>query len=309
MQKHKVLYSGFMSSDKGEFIGQDVKYQLICDCKNKFAYRSRTHCPFCNAEISKLKNPKYLGYNFYYNVKKRKNGEKCRVISEKKVNIEFNKFVDYNLNFSKELADWSKKYIVELKNKEINDSVFKEQLDQSNKETFEKKAKRLRDMLRDEQITEEEYNSDLSALNLEYGTNDKKTGHVDWFKEMNEIVDLTLCAKEIVDSDDFEEKRNLMSKLGSNLIWNEEKLNVLSRKSIQKLVDGIKRIKEEHKEFEPKNYQVPQGSNEKNGHSDPIFSSLLGDLDDVRTYLHKAQRAAALIYAHFKKEFEMPAKK
>ena len=30
---------------------------------------------------------------------------------------------------------------------------------------------------------------------------------------------------------------------------------------------------------------------------------LLGDLDDVRTYLHKAQRAAALIYAHFKKEF------
>jgi hypothetical protein len=36
---------------------------------------------------------------------------------------------------------------------------------------------------------------------------------------------------------------------------------------------------------------------------------LLGDLDDVRTYLHKAQRAATLIYAHFKKEFESPRKK
>lgn len=32
----------------------------------------------------------------------------------------------------------------------------------------------------------------------------------------------------------------------------------------------------------------------------------LGDLDDVRTNLNNAQRAAALIYAHFKKEFESP---
>jgi hypothetical protein len=35
----------------------------------------------------------------------------------------------------------------------------------------------------------------------------------------------------------------------------------------------------------------------------------MGDLDDVRTYLQKAQRAAALIYAHFKKEFGLPDKR
>ena len=29
----------------------------------------------------------------------------------------------------------------------------------------------------------------------------------------------------------------------------------------------------------------------------------LGDLDDIRTNLQKAKRAAALIYAHFRKEF------
>ena len=34
-----------------------------------------------------------------------------------------------------------------------------------------------------------------------------------------------------------------------------------------------------------------------------FLRSLLGDLDDVRTYLKTAQRAATLIYAHFKKEF------
>jgi hypothetical protein len=35
----------------------------------------------------------------------------------------------------------------------------------------------------------------------------------------------------------------------------------------------------------------------------------LGDLDDVRTYGYKASRAAALIYAHFKKEFGMPLRR
>ena len=29
----------------------------------------------------------------------------------------------------------------------------------------------------------------------------------------------------------------------------------------------------------------------------------MGGLDDVRAYGHKAERVAALIYAHFKKEF------
>jgi hypothetical protein len=38
----------------------------------------------------------------------------------------------------------------------------------------------------------------------------------------------------------------------------------------------------------------------------PILKMMVGDLDDVRTNLRKAQRAAALIYAHFKKEFGFP---
>jgi hypothetical protein len=34
-----------------------------------------------------------------------------------------------------------------------------------------------------------------------------------------------------------------------------------------------------------------------------------GERDDVRTYMHKAELAAALIYAHFKKEFGLPDKR
>ena len=35
----------------------------------------------------------------------------------------------------------------------------------------------------------------------------------------------------------------------------------------------------------------------------------LADLEEVRTYGHKAERAAALIYAHFKKEFGLPVER
>jgi len=34
-----------------------------------------------------------------------------------------------------------------------------------------------------------------------------------------------------------------------------------------------------------------------------------GEGDDVRTHMRKAERAAALIYAHFKKEFGLPDKR
>jgi hypothetical protein len=50
---------------------------------------------------------------------------------------------------------------------------------------------------------------------------------------------------------------------------------------------------------------VPSPFGAKSGRRPVRFphSSGLGDLDDVRTYGYKAERAAALIYAHFKKEF------
>jgi DNA invertase Pin-like site-specific DNA recombinase len=275
VQKHKVLYSGFMASAENNFMGQDVKYQLICDCKKKFAYRAKTHCPNCGKEIAQLSNPKYLNYIFYYDVKKKKLGEEYRSISEKKVNDEFISYLE-NLNFSKELADWSKEYIVELKNKEINEVIFESERVEADRMEFNKKKARLREMLRDGQITDGEYQSDLGTLTVRYENIEKKAPQADWFKEMNEIVDLTRCAAEIAQSDDFEEKRNLLTKLGSNLVWNEEKLNVYSRKSIEKLVEGIKRTKQINSKFEPSNYFTGKGVIEKTEPNDPVFSNLLG---------------------------------
>ena len=58
--------------------------------------------------------------------------------------------------------------------------------------------------------------------------------------------------------------------------------------------------------IEPKNTEVAQGRKIPSILMRPY---LLGDLYDVRAYGYKAERAAALIYAHFKEEFGLPTNK
>ena len=54
----------------GGSITAEEKFQLICDCKYKFAYANRSDCPKCKTAISEIKNPKYLHYVYYHCIKK-----------------------------------------------------------------------------------------------------------------------------------------------------------------------------------------------------------------------------------------------
>jgi site-specific DNA recombinase len=274
VKEHKTTFSGFIASDEGDFIGQDVKYQLICDCKKKFSYMSRTHCPSCGAEIAQLKNPKYLEYILYYNVRKKKARKEYRVISEDKVAEKLDHQVVNELVFSPQLAAWSKQYIEELKVKELNEAIFKNRIEENSRAEFEKKKSRLRAMLRDNQITDGEYRTDLETLQHQYAQSVEKRS-VDWYSRMNEIVDLTECMRNVLANGTVQQKRNVLSKLGSNLVWNDVELNIHNDIAVQKLIDGIKRAREINPEFEPKNCVVYTASNEKTEAFTPVFSTML----------------------------------
>ena len=274
IKEHKTTFSGFIASDEGDFIGQDVKYQLICDCKKKFSYMSRTHCPFCNAEIAQLKHPKYLEYTLYYNVKKKKARRDYKTVSEDKLAIKLDGFVVEDLTFSEELAAWSRQYIEELKVKELNEVIFKNRNAENNKAEFEKKKARLRVMLRDTQITDEEYRTDLAALEEQYKPSGEKE-RADWYSRMGEMVDLTQSMRDVLTYGTVQQKRNILSKLGSNLVWNDVELNIYNDPAVQKLIDGIKRAKLINPEFEPKNCVVYTASNEKTEAFSSVFSTML----------------------------------
>ena len=278
-QTHNTTFAGFLSSEEGNFIGQDVKFQLICDCKYKFAYRGRTHCPNCGKEIAELENPKYLDFTYYYNVKKKKQQLDYRSISEVKITKELVDYADKNLTFSTDFADWSKKYITELKNREMNDSIFTKQREIADKGDYEAKKARLRVMLRDEQITDEEYRSDLSVLDKQYSVTAPATTGIDWYSRMNEIVDLTVSLKEVLENGTLQAKRNILSKLGSNLIWNDKILSIHNDKAIDKLVEGLNCAKSNRRMFEPKNFSYGiRVEMEKEGILAPSFPQIISKL-------------------------------
>ena len=275
IQHHSCLYSGFISSEENDFMGQDVKFQLICDCKHKFAYRGKTHCPNCGREIDKLENPKYLIKSYYYNVRKKKNKLPYKSIEEELITKELKDYVKDNLTFSNSLLDWSRKYIHELKDKEITEDILMREDKKKRGEEFELKKFKMRELLRDGKITDDEYKSDLQILINQYKDTNEEIKENDWYSEMMEMTNLIEEIEKVIEKGTLEAKRNILSRLGSNLIWNDEKLSIYSRKSINTLVEGIKGIKSEFPKFEPKKYQVPQGSNEKNRAFDPIFSTML----------------------------------
>ncbi len=106
-----------------------------------------------------------------------------------------------------------------------------------------------------------------------------------WYKEMMEITDIAEKINDVMTNGTFQSKRLILSQLGSNLVWNDEKLSIYSKKSITILVEGIKRIRSEFPKFEPKTYAGIQSLNEKNEPLDPIFSALLRTVEGVRTCL------------------------
>ncbi len=275
-QHHDTPYAGFIKSDKGETMGVDTKFQLICDCKKKFAYRDKTECPYCGAKISELENPKYIHKVYYYNVKKKKAGEKYKSVEINQIEESLSDLINNNLSFSNDLLEWSKKYIYELKEKEVVERITISKDKEIRKEEYVNKKSKLRSLLRDEKITDEEYNFDLKQLDKEYADTKIENQNKDWFNEMMDILDIAKESSKIFAlGNDIKAKKEILSKLGSNLVWNEENLFICNKKSINKLVEGIKGIKSEFPEFEPKNFLVNKDLNEKTDEFSPVFSTML----------------------------------
>ena len=279
IQHHQTAYSGFISSENGNFIGQDVKFQVICDCKHKFAYRNKTHCPKCNCEIENMENPKYLSYIWHYNVKNKKAGLEYKSISENKITSELIKLFSEHLTLSKDIIEWSKKYIHEMKEREISEKVLISERSNERKDELTEKKARLRAMFRDMQITETEYNEDLTRLTKEYADTSETKPQVDWYTRLMEIVDVIERMIIVLENGDTISKRKIFASLGSNLIWNDKELIINNAKEISKLMEGIKSVKSIYPKFEPKNYVVNKSSNRKNEPFEPAFSTLLPRLD------------------------------
>lgn len=274
-QHHETTYAGLITSDKGDFCGQNVAFQVICDCKKKFAYRDKTHCPQCGIDIDKMENPKYLTYIHYYNVKNKKAHLPYKSLNEEEVNEKMIKLFTENLSFSKDIVEWSKKYIHEMKEEEVSKKIIINQHKESRKVEYQEKKALTRAMLRDLKINQEEYNEDIAILDRDYSDTNKTTIQVDWYSRLMEINDISGRIAQVLQSDDIQAKRKIIFALGSNLIWNEKILLIVNADEINTIINSVQRIKSQYPEYEPRNYVVDKGLNEKTEPFDPAFSMML----------------------------------
>ncbi|MDP9249724.1 MAG: recombinase family protein [bacterium] len=252
-QIHQSPYSGFILSPKKEFIGSDFKYQVICECKYKFSYINKTNCSKCGIEINKITDPKYLEYEYYYNVSLKKKKLPIKCLRDKEVTKFLTEFSE-KFTLSPALAKWSRKYIHELRDAEVESNLIIAEGQKERLETLEKKKENYRGLLAEGMIEREEYEHDIRKINSEIEKikdNSKKSPN--WLQEAEKIVDLGLELKKIIKNGSVAAKREILSKLGSNLIWDEKELFISNTKPIQILIDGLEWSKQKNPRFEPEN--------------------------------------------------------
>ncbi len=272
-QSHLRPFTGYLSSPVGDFIGVDAKFQVICDCKKKFAHRNKDACPSCGIKVASILHPQFLEYYYYYNVSRRKKpGVSSSGIREEKVTGFLSDYLKENLDLPPTLTAWAKKNLCQLKDAELEENQLKVQAYKEINEDKNKERSKLREMLRKEIITEEEYRIDLSQIEEKHKTQASTPEPIDWYSKIDDTISIGEHMQNILENGSVEQKREFMAKLGSNLVWDEENLSVINPKWLDIYIKGRKQVLSEKEWFEPRNNV---GNKRENASFETLCPSLL----------------------------------
>jgi hypothetical protein len=120
-------------------------------------------------------------------------------------------------------------------------------------------------------------------------------------EQSEEAFDYACTARDRFAKGDCQVKREILNAIGSNLVLKDKRLSIQATEPFFILETTLHDDETPNEPIEPKNIGLLQGQKDGNDACRPV---MCGDWDDVRTYRDKAERAAALIYAHFRKECE-----
>jgi hypothetical protein len=292
----------------------EEKHQLICgSCHFKFAYRSKTSCPRCQIPIETMANPHFLQYTYYHCGKSTFPGCGQKGVTAEALETQIAQFLS-RIQISERFKDWALQFLHELCEKE---SASRTAIVQAQQKAYQDCLRRLDNLVK---LKTSPDNADGSLLtDWEYGNQRiellkekaaleellQDTGHrVDRWVDLSEkTLEFARTARDRFAKGDLATKKDILLSIGSNLTLKDKKLSIQAAKPYLLLETTLHRHECQHDPIEPENIQAPPGQNRLTA---PVRPSMCGDWDDVRTYQRKAERAATLIYAHFKKEFGLP---
>jgi DNA invertase Pin-like site-specific DNA recombinase len=289
----------------------EEKHQLMCgNCRFKFAYRRKKSCPRCHTSIEKMSKPHFLHY-IYYHCGKSKNPS-C---TQKSVSAEkLEKQIDHCLSriqISERFKDWAINFLHELHEKE---TAFRNEVIQTQQKAYQECVRRIDNLVT---LKTAPHNADGCLLSdEEYGLQrmgllKKKAALEETLQDAGHLVekclerseksfDFACTARNRFANGDCETKKEILAAMGSNLILKDKMLSIQALKPFLILETTFHGHDTSNEPIEPENIGPTHTQKLLN---DSLRPNMCGSRDDVRTLEHKAERAAALIYAHFKKEF------
>jgi hypothetical protein len=220
------------------------------------------------------------------------------------------------VSISKRFMEWAIKYLHEMHEKEIaarNDSIHTQQ------KAYQECLRRIDNLVRlktspgnadGNLLSDEEYGRQRVELLKEKSAlqellRDANHRVEQWVKLSEQTFEFGCTARTRFAKGDAKTKKEILATIGSNLTLKDKMLCIEAKKPFFILEQSMSPDEPGKAPIEPDNSGLPYRQYEACASPNP---RLLGVLDDVRTYGYKAERAAALIYAHFKSEFGFPTK-
>lgn len=221
------------------------------------------------------------------------------------------------IQISERFRDWAIKYLHELHEKE---SSSQNDIIQAQQKAYRECLGRIDNLVKlktssgnadGSLLSDEEYGKQrLELLKEKAGFEEllRDAGHrlEQWVKLSEQTFEFACAARERFAKGDSKTKKEILLGIGSNLTLKDKRLCIEANNPFFILEMSLSPDEHQIALSEPENMSLPQGQKEANASPRP---RLLGDVDDVRTYGYKASRVAALIFAHFKKEFGTPLKR
>ncbi len=267
-KKHPPLYNIFMRCGFCDGAASpDFKFQLICECKYKFSCVNKTNCPKCGIKIDRIKNPKYLHYVYYKCNRKKDPSCPGGSIEQKDADKFISKYLSDNLAISRDLSKWCIRYLRELNEEEVKSQETVYLGWKRDYELTRAKRENLIHLRLENRISDEDYERLKNELEGKIEATKQRLESLEgeagaWMNKAEKTFDLAQRLVEISLSGTVEEKKEILSQLGSNLKLRGKELSISNAPQFELLLKGLAEAKAENPRFEPKNIEDLSDENE-----------------------------------------------
>ncbi len=258
-KNHHFAFTGMIRCGEcGCMITAEEKKQAYCyQCRQKFVLTAkRQNCPSCDRSVYALKEIKLLDYTFYH-CTKRKTDVKCSQSCVRADDLE-SQITDLlrKIEIPETFSGWAIKWLKWSHQQEIQDHTAQLEALQTAYKTAQAKLDNLVDMRMNTLITDQQYLSKKQTVERERSLLKEQLDGFEhrinrWVELTEHTLNFAVHARRKFIEGSLEEKRQVLSSLGSNLVLTDKKLSIHPFEPFRLIADRLAEKPEMAQMLEP----------------------------------------------------------